>query len=50
MPEFKKSEIKTLEELEMIFVNSPMRPKPEVERLTFTWDWKTAIEGKLSEK
>ena len=48
--EFKKSEIKTLEELEMIIVNSPMSPKPEVERLTYTWDWKLSIEGKLSDK
>ena len=48
--EFKKSEIKTLEELEEIIIKSPMSPKPEVERLIYIWDWKQFISGHFSEK
>ena len=48
--EFKKAEMKTIEELEEIIVNSPISPKPEVERLLFTWDWKCFISEHFSDK
>ena len=48
--EFKKSEIKTLEELEKLIVNSPMSPKPEVERLQFVWDWKYFMTDNFADK
>ena len=48
--EFKKSEIKTLEELEKLILNSPINPKPEVERLHYVWDWKHFMSNNFTEK
>ena len=48
--ELKKSEIKTLEDLVDLIENSPINPKPDVESLRWTWDWKQFITGHLSEK
>ena len=47
--EFKKTELKTLEDLEDSIRHS-ICPTPYVERLNFVWDWKGFISGKLSDK
>ena len=48
--EFKKSEIKTVEELFEKIENSPISPKPHCESLQFTWNWRDYIQGYLTEK
>ena len=48
--EFKHSEIKSLPELMKIICDSPIKPKPTCESLWWTWDWKSFIEEKLSDK
>ena len=48
--EFKKSEIKTVEELFEKIENSPISPKPECESLKFIWNWRDYIHGYLSNK
>ena len=44
--ELKKSEVKTIEELTSLIIQS-MTPTPEVESLNFIWDWKSFIEKHL---
>ena len=41
--EFKNSEIKTIEEMFSKITNSPISPKPIVESLWYTWDWKSFV-------
>ena len=48
--EFKKSEIKTVEELSDIIVNSPISPKPKCESLSYIWNWRDHIVGHLASK
>ena len=48
--EFKKSEIKTVEELFHIIENSPMVPRPECESLQYIWNWRDYISGYLTDK
>ena len=48
--EFKKNEIKTIEELFLLIENSPMSPRPECESLQFIWNWRDYISEHLSDK
>ena len=48
--EFRNSEIKTLPELFKKICDSPVKPKPSCESLMFTWDWKSYVETRLTEK
>ena len=48
--EFKKSEIKTVDELIEIIQKSPITPQPSVESLNYTWDWKNFVTGYLTGK
>ena len=48
--ELKKSEIKTLEELIDLILNSPICPKPDVKILSYIWDWKCFISNNLTDK
>ena len=47
--EFKKIELKTLEDLEES-IRKSINPTPDVERLNFVWDWKGFISGKFSDR
>ena len=48
--DLKKSEIKTLEELIQLILNSPIHPKPKVKLLTYIWDWKAFVSDHLTDK
>ena len=48
--EFKKSEIKTVEELIQLIENSSIKPKPDCETLEYIWNWRDYISGYLSDK
>ena len=48
--EFKKSEIKTIEELFHLIKHSSIKPSPECESLNFTWNWRDFISEHLSDK
>ena len=48
--EFKKSEIKTVEELIQLIENSSIKPKPDCETLEYIWNWRDYISGYLSPK
>ena len=46
--EFKGSDINDVESLKDKIKNAPMKPKPIVESMMFSWDWKEFIEPKLN--
>ena len=46
--EFKSSDIRTVDELKMKIRNSPIVPKPVVETLWYTWDFKSFISPHLN--
>ena len=46
--EFKNVEIPDVETLMKIIADAPMKPKPIVESMQFSWDWKTFIEPRLN--
>jgi hypothetical protein len=48
--EFRNSEIKSLPELIQKICDAPVKPKPTCESLWWTWDWKSYVEDKLSNK
>ena len=48
--EFRNSEIKCLPDLFKKICESPVNPKPSCESLMWTWDWKSYVSEKLSEK
>ena len=46
--EFKGEDINDVESLKNIIKNAPMKPKPVVEFMWFSWDWKDFIELRLN--
>ena len=46
--EFKGEDINDVESLKNIIKNAPMKPKPVVEVMWFSWDWKQFIELRLN--
>ena len=46
--EFKSSDMLDVESLKSKILNSPIKPKPVVESMMYTWDWKETIETHLN--
>ena len=47
--QFKNNEIKTLEDLHTLIINSAIIPKPTVESLDYIFDWKNSIASQMTE-
>ena len=46
--EFKSTDMLDVESLKSKILNSPIKPKPVVESMMYTWDWKESIETHLN--